>query len=75
MISLSYTRTMQTYNRWMNDRLYDCCSKLSDEERKRDVGAFFKSMHGSLNHLLLADRIWLGRFTGYRLLTPRPSRN
>jgi uncharacterized damage-inducible protein DinB len=64
MISLSYTRTMQTYNRWMNDRLYDCCSRLSDEERKRDVGAFFKSIHGTLNHLLLADRIWLGRFTG-----------
>lgn len=64
MISLSYTRTMQTYNRWMNNRLYDCCSKLSDEERKRDVGAFFKSIHGTLNHLLLADRIWLGRFTG-----------
>lgn len=64
MISLTYTRTMQTYNRWMNDRLYDCCSKLSDEERKRDVGAFFKSIHGTLNHLLLGDRIWLGRFTG-----------
>jgi uncharacterized damage-inducible protein DinB len=64
MISLSYTRTMQSYNRWMNDRLYDCCGKLSDEERKRGVGAFFKSIHGTLNHLLLADRIWLGRFTG-----------
>jgi uncharacterized damage-inducible protein DinB len=64
MISLTYIRTMQTYNRWMNDRLYDCCGKLSDDERKRDVGAFFRSMHGTLNHLLLADRIWLGRFTG-----------
>jgi uncharacterized damage-inducible protein DinB len=64
MISLTYIRTMQAYNRWMNDRLYDCCGKLSDAERKRDVGAFFRSMHGTLNHLLLADRIWLGRFTG-----------
>ncbi len=64
MISLAYTRTMETYNRWMNDRLYDCCGKLSDEERKRDVGAFFKSIHGTLNHLLLGDRIWLGRFMG-----------
>ena len=64
MISLTYTRTMQAYNRWMNERLYDCCSRLSDEERKRDAGAFFKSIHGTLNHLLLADRIWLGRFTG-----------
>jgi len=48
----------------MNDRLYECCSKLSDEERKRDAGAFFKSIHGILNHLLLGDRIWLGRFVG-----------
>jgi hypothetical protein len=37
MISLMYTRTMPAYNRWMNNRLYDCCSKLSDEERKRDL--------------------------------------
>lgn len=64
MISLKYTQTMQSYNRWMNDRLYNCCGKLSDEERKRDVGAFFRSIHGTLNHLLLGDRIWLGRFTG-----------
>jgi uncharacterized damage-inducible protein DinB len=55
---------MASYNRWMNDRLYDCCAKLSDAERKRDAGAFFKSIQGTLNHLLLGDRIWLGRFTG-----------
>ena len=57
---------MAAYNRWMNRRLYDCCAKVPDDERKRDVGAFFKSIHGTLNHLLLADRIWLGRFTGER---------
>ena len=68
MISSAYIRTMEAYNRWMNDRLYDCCSKLSDEERKRDVGAFFKSIHGTLNHLLLGDRIWLGRFMGKPLV-------
>ena len=44
--------------------LYDCCGSLSEEERKHDAGAFFKSIHGTLNHLLLGDRIWLGRFTG-----------
>ena len=64
MISLTYARTMASYNRWMNERLYDCCGSLSEAERKRDVGAFFKSIHGTLNHLLLGDRIWLGRFTG-----------
>lgn len=55
---------MALYNRWMNERLYEHCARLSDDERKRDVGAFFKSIHGTLNHLLLGDRIWLGRFTG-----------
>lgn len=55
---------MASYNRWMNGKLYDCCARLSDEERKRDAGAFFKSIHGTLNHLLLGDRVWLGRFTG-----------
>jgi uncharacterized damage-inducible protein DinB len=64
MNALTFTQTMAEYNRWMNDRLYDCCAQLSDDERKRDVGAFFKSIHGTLHHLLLGDRIWLGRFTG-----------
>lgn len=64
MSPLTYARTMAAYNRWMNDRLYECCARLSDDERKRNVGAFFKSIHGTLNHLLLGDRIWLGRFTG-----------
>lgn len=57
-------RTLAQYNRWINERLYELCSRLSDEERKRDVGAFFKSIHGTLNHLLLGDRVWLGRFLG-----------
>jgi uncharacterized damage-inducible protein DinB len=64
MISLEHARTMDRYNRWMNGRLYDCAARLPDAERKRDAGAFFKSIHGTLNHLLLGDRIWLGRFTG-----------
>jgi uncharacterized damage-inducible protein DinB len=55
---------MAAYNRWMNGNVYDACAKLSDEERKRDAGAFFKSIHGTLNHLLLGDRVWLGRFIG-----------
>jgi len=52
------------YNTWMNQRLYGLAAELSDEERKRDLGAFFKSIHGTLNHLLLTDRVQLGRFMG-----------
>lgn len=57
-------RDMAAYNRWMNRRLYDVCAGLTDEQRRRDCGAFFKSIHGTLNHLVLADQIWLGRFMG-----------
>src|ERR1700687_1856388 len=53
-----------TYNRWANARLYEAALALDDTEYRRNVGAFFKSMHGTLNHLLLTDRIWLKRLTG-----------
>lgn len=52
-------KDMASYNRWINQRLYEVCSKLSDAERKQNSGAFFKSIHGTLNHLLLGDRLWL----------------
>jgi uncharacterized damage-inducible protein DinB len=64
MITPEYARTMARYNRWMNGKLYDCAATLDDAARKQDVGAFFKSIHGTLNHLLLADRVWMGRFIG-----------
>jgi len=64
MMDPEFVRVMARYNSWMNDKLYGLAAKLSDEERKRDRGAFFKSMHGTFNHLLVADRIWLARFTG-----------
>ena len=62
MISPEYCQLMARYNRWMNERLYALLSEVSDEERKRDRGAFFGSIHGTLNHLLWGDRMWLGRF-------------
>lgn len=52
------------YNAWANRRLYDAASELTDEEFRRDVGAFFGSLMGTLNHLVAADRIWMKRFTG-----------
>ena len=52
------------YNAWANRRLYDAAAELSDTDYRADRGAFFKSMHGTLNHLLTADRVWMHRFTG-----------
>ena len=52
------------YNRWANARLYQAALALGEADYRRDVGVFFKSMHGTLNHLLLTDRLWLKRLTG-----------
>ena len=52
------------YNAWANERVYDAAEGLSDADYRADRGAFFKSVHGTLNHLLVADRIWMRRFTG-----------
>ena len=49
------------YNSGFNRRLFEQLARLPDEDRKRDMGAFFGSIHNTLNHILLADRIWLGR--------------
>ena len=52
------------YNAWANQRLYDAAARLSPEQYRADRGDFFKSVHGTLNHLLVTDRVWLQRFTG-----------
>jgi len=57
-------RLLARYNQWINQRLYACCAQLPDADRKRDLRAFFKSIHGTLNHNLLGDKVWLGRFVG-----------
>lgn len=53
---------MATYNQWMNDALYQAASQLTTEEIAKDRGAFFKSILGTFNHLMVADTIWLKRF-------------
>ena len=67
---LVHARRMARYNGWMNEKLYACCARLTDAQRKEDMGAFFKSIHGTLNHLLLGDRVWMGRFTGVAFAVP-----
>ena len=55
---------LAAYNAWANTRLFEAAAILPDEDYRADRGAFFKSVHGTLNHLLVADRIWMRRFTG-----------
>jgi uncharacterized damage-inducible protein DinB len=62
MINSEYCRMLAGYNRWMNNKLYTLCENLPDKERKRDRQLFFRSIHGTLNHILFADMPWLSRF-------------
>ena len=52
------------YNRWANERLFEAAAKLAEADYRANRGAFFGSLHGTLNHLLVGDRIWMRRFTG-----------
>ena len=56
---------MASYNAWANNRLYDAAYALPNEDYLRDLGAAFKSVHGTLNHMFVADVIWLARFRGH----------
>jgi uncharacterized damage-inducible protein DinB len=56
--------SLAAYNEWSNARLYDAVSHLTDAQYREDRGAFFRSVHGTLNHLLVTDRIWMQRLTG-----------
>ena len=58
------------YNAWCNQRLYDAAAAVPDADYRADRGAFFKSLHGTLNHLLVGDRIWMRRFTGQGEIPP-----
>jgi uncharacterized damage-inducible protein DinB len=62
MITTEYLQCMANYNQWMNQKLYAAAATLSIEEFIQDKGAFFKSILGTLNHLVVADTIWLKRF-------------
>lgn len=65
MITPSYVRTMAAYNLAMNGSLYASAAGLGEEERTADRGVFWKSIHGTLAHLLWADRIQMARLAGW----------
>jgi uncharacterized damage-inducible protein DinB len=69
MISPQFAQTLARYNRWQNRSLYTAADGLSDAERRIDRGAFFRSIHATLNHLLWGDAIWMSRISD----SPRPT--
>ena len=70
MTLLDHLRLMARYNAWMNEKAYDAAARLSPEEAARDRGAFFGSVLGTLNHLMVADLIWCHRFAPHPAASP-----
>lgn len=68
MITPAFARTMAAYNSEMNRRIYAAADTLTDAERQADQGAFWSSIHGTLCHLVWADRNWMSRLAGW----PKP---
>ena len=64
MITLEHLKQLAAYNRWANARLYAAALDLSELSYRLHTGVYFGSLHGTLNHLLLTDRLWLKRLTG-----------
>lgn len=59
---IEHFQLLASYNLWMNTQIYESCARLSESEMKQDRGAYFGSIFGTLNHLLVADLIWCQRF-------------
>ena len=65
---------MAQYNQWMNEKIYEAASRLGEDKMKEDQGAFFESVYGTLNHILVGDIIWLKRFARHARQYPALSR-
>jgi uncharacterized damage-inducible protein DinB len=65
-----YFDHLARYNAWANERLYDACAKLGETELKAKRRAFFGSIHATLNHILVGDRLWMSRLAGDSLVLP-----
>ncbi|MDN0083711.1 DinB family protein [Crenobacter sp. SG2305] len=59
---LAHVRRMAEYNHWMNEKLYHTLEELPEATLSGNMGAFFGSLLGTLNHLLVADLLWMKRF-------------
>lgn len=65
MLAVNQFQLFSEYNLLMNQRIYGAASRLSDIELNRDSGAFFRSIIGTLNHIIVGDIIWLKRFSNH----------
>ena len=62
MSAINQLILLAEYNQLMNQRQFDAAATLSQEDLIKDAGAFFKSVLGTLNHIMVGDIVWLARF-------------
>jgi len=59
----AHLATLARYGLWATRRLAERVAALPEADYRRDVGLFFRSVHGTLNHLLVAEHhLWYPRF-------------
>ena len=61
---MSHFPLMARFNQWANARLYDTVARLAEKDYRTDRKLFFGSIHRTLNHLMVVDRLWTRRIDG-----------
>ena len=64
MTAITNFQLLSNFNTWANAKIFSSCKELDDTEYKKDRGAFFSSIHGTLNHLLVVDKAYISRIKG-----------
>jgi uncharacterized damage-inducible protein DinB len=64
MFDGGYYQLMAQYNHWMNRKVFAVCEEIPDTDRRKDLGAFFGSIHDTLDHIYYGDKAWMNRFAG-----------
>ena len=64
MTAITNFQLLAKFNTWANTKIFSACKELDDAEYKKDRRAFFSSIHGTLNHLLVVDRAYISRIEG-----------
>ena len=64
MTTITNFQLLANFNTWANTKIFSACKKLDSAEYKKDRRAFFSSIHGTLNHLLVVDRAYIARIEG-----------
>jgi uncharacterized damage-inducible protein DinB len=64
LVLLDQCKQFAAYNKWANARLYAAALDLSEQSYRLHIDVFFGGLHGTLDHLLLTDLLWMKRFTG-----------